>query len=170
MKIKLTKEEIQKYAELYDDPLSDRMKEAKSRGYMTLDDLIQVARWKWGGETERLCKMNTEDKVREISEASFKAKTDCERIKILLQLRGVGWPVASVILHFAYPEKYPILDIRVMRTVEGPTSKYYNCKIWNNYVKLCQNTAKVHNISIRELDKALWAYDWEEQKKMVRST
>ncbi|MDE0095061.1 MAG: hypothetical protein OXS40_01580 [Gammaproteobacteria bacterium] len=170
MNIELTKEQIQEYARLYDDPLSDRMKKARGRGHMELDDLIEVARWKWRGKrTENLCRKNTGDEVRKISETCFKEKSDCGRIRKLLELRGVGWPMASVILHFAFDDEYPILDIRAMRSVGGPKSKHYTCKVWEEYVQLCRDTAKMHGISIRQLDKALWAFDRENPNSRMGS-
>ena len=35
----------------------------------------------------------------------------------LLELRGVGVPVASALLHFAVPERYPILDFRALESL-----------------------------------------------------
>jgi hypothetical protein len=65
--------------------------------------------------------------------------------------------MASVILHFAFPKEYPILDVRAMNTVGGST--LYNFERWMSYVGLCRDTARKHDVSLRTLDKALWAAD-----------
>ena len=82
---------------------------------------------------------------------------DSVRIGALLALRGVQWPMASVILHFAFPDRYPILDVRAMNTVGGST--LYTFERWLEYLELCRATAKTHGITMRTLDKALWAFD-----------
>lgn len=126
---------------------------------MTRDDLIAVARWKWrGGRTRQLCGQNTEEEVEEITRVSFAAESERLRIGSLLALRGVQWPMASVILHFAFPDRYPIRDIRAMKTV-GRSTFYNTFEKWMEYAELCRATAKRHGVTMRTLDKALWAFD-----------
>jgi len=62
--------------------------------------------------------------------------------------------MASVILHFGFPDRYPILDARAMDTVGGPTQ--YTFERWIEYKNLCSRTAIQHGVSMRTLDKALW--------------
>ena len=162
MQINFTREQILEYAARYvydeDDVLGARMEDAAQRGYMTRDDLIAVAKWKWrGGRTRQLCGQNTEAEVEEITAVSFAAGSERLRIGTLLALRGVQWPMASVILHFAFPDRYPILDVRAMNTVGGLT--LYTFERWLEYLELCRATAKTHGITMRTLDKALWAFD-----------
>jgi len=140
-----------------EEALMERMPKAAKRKYMTLDDLIAVAKWKWGGGiTRQLCSRNSEAAVEEITTTSFAAAMRCSDASIcaLLVLHGVGWPMASVILHFAFPDKYPILDKMAMKAVDGSTN--YTFEQWKEYTKLCQSTAKEHDIEMRTLDKALW--------------
>ena len=167
MQIKFSKTEIEELARRRDhglDPeyaemetaLLARMSEAARRGYMTRDDLIAVARWKWrGARTRQLCAKNTAAEVEEISRVSFAANSERLRIGVLLCLCGVQWPMASVILHFAFPDRYPILDVRAMDAVEGST--HYTYERWSQYVELCRRTAAENGVSMRTLDKALWA-------------
>lgn len=162
MKIDLTRDQILEYASRYvydeDDILGERMQAATQQGYMTRDDLVAVAKWKWrGGRTRQLCQENTEPEVEEISAVSFAAKSERLRIGALLALRGVQWPMASVILHFAFPDDYPILDVRAMSTVGGST--LYTFEKWQEYVEVCRATARANGVSMRTLDKALWAFD-----------
>ena len=159
MQIDLTRDQILEHAGQYvydeDDVLGDRIRAAAQRGCMTQDDLVAVARWKWpGGQLWKLCRQNTEAEVGEIRATSFAARSERLRIGVLLALRGVQWPMASVILHFAFPDRYPILDVRAMNAVGGSTN--YNFERWHEYVDLCCETAAAHNITMRTLDKALW--------------
>ena len=91
--------------------------------------------------------------MKENSNTSFTAKSERPRIGVLLALRGVQWPMASVILHFAFPDRYPILDVRAMKTVGGST--HYTFEKWNEYVDLCQKKTAACDITMRELEGAL---------------
>jgi hypothetical protein len=169
MHIQLSKDQVEALARKRDEgmkpmdarketDLAARMLIASARGHMAQDDLIAVAAWKWrGGRTRRLCADNTKAEVVEISSASFAATSERLRIGVLLALRGVQWPMASVILHFAFPDRYPILDVRAMKSVGGST--HYTFEKWSEYADLCRKAAAKYDVSMRTLDKALWAYD-----------
>jgi hypothetical protein len=162
MQIDLTCEEIRDYSNRYiftdDEIVSSCMMKAAQRGHMTRNDLLVVAKWKWrGGRTRQLCERNTDAEVQEISEISFAANSERLKIGALLALNGVQWPMASVILHFAFPDRYPILDVRVMRSASGST--IYNFERWQRYVGLCRAHAERCGVTLRTLDKALWARD-----------
>lgn len=160
MKIELSCDKILEFAWRYDNrdkPLYEKMEKAVRRKYMNKGDLLEIAKWKWkGGRVWQLCNGNPTSQIRRLSRASFNAKTERDRIEKLLELDGVSWPMASVILHFSFPKDYPILDVRTMNAVRETTN--YSFQKWWNYVELCRETATKCGISIRELDKALWEY------------
>ena len=177
MKITLTKAEVEWYAECYkglpptehqrfvsaleaDEFLDRRLRVAAQRGYLTVCDLEEVARWKYPApKLRRLVAENTADKVREISEASFSADAEEQaRIEGLLKLRGVGWSMASTILHFVFPCCYPILDVRAMRAVGSKPN--YDFGMWKEYIELCGKTANEYGVKLRDLDRALWTRDY----------
>lgn len=173
MKIRLSREDVDYFLKNYENfgeryiererRVSERLPKASRRGFMNLDDLIAVADWKWSGaRVRRLCEMNTEDEVKEISAVSFSAKSERLRIGSLLSLSGVRWPMASSILHFGFPGHYPILDVRAMRSVGGKTS--YTLEEWLDYIQLCREAAERLGVSMRQLDKALWAQDKHNQE------
>ncbi len=139
-----------------DEALAQLLKVARKRGFMTQSDLIAAAKWKWrGARTWQLAAQNTENDIKEITRAAFATDNERLRITVLLGLRGVSWPMASVILHFSFPEDYPILDVRAMRSVSGTT--IYTFERWMEYKKLCCEVAKRMNVSMRDLDRALWS-------------
>ena len=130
----------------------------RNRGHMVPEDLRLIARWKYPGKAlVNLVRKNTPVEVEEISRASFSAKTGRLRIGALLALHGVGWPMASVILHFAFPDRYPMLDKRVMRVMEAPTA--YSFDRWVDYTDLCRKASRRLGVSMRILDRALWTLD-----------
>lgn len=76
--------------------------------------------------------------------------------------------MASVILHFAFPERYPIIDVRVMRAVGEPA--HYSFNRWIKYAECSRRAADAMGVSIRELDRALWVLDKDGRKlKKTRS-
>jgi hypothetical protein len=166
VRISLSRKAVLKAAQLYEqsdyagtseDWLVTNLPKARQRGQMTKAELRRVAQWKWrGGATVRLVELNTPAEVREITSASFAAKSEKLRIGALLSLTGVSWPMASVILHFAFPRRYPILDRRAMKTVGGLT--FYTFDRWEEYSDLCRRRAKQLGVSLRVLDRALWVH------------
>lgn len=93
----------------------------------------------------------------EITAVAFSTTNERLRIGALLSLAGVEWPMASVILHFAFPDHYPILDVRAMNSVGGST--IYNFDRWLNFVRICRDKREEYAVPMRTLDKALWGFD-----------
>ncbi len=120
-------------------------------------DLVRAAEWKRSGpRTRQLRGQNESRAVKEISSLSFSAQNELVRIKALLLLKGVAWPMASVILHFTFEDEYPMLDRRAMRAVGGSESRSF--ERWMEYAGLCRNKARECGITMRQLDRALWVH------------
>ena len=75
----------------------------------------------------------------------------------LTSLSGVAVPVGSALLHFALPDRYPILDYRALASLGDRRRRtQYSIGFWLGYVARCQELARNAGVSVRELDKALW--------------
>lgn len=170
------KDEIESWAQRYlddgeggetyreaDERIEMTIEAARHRGHMTPDDLAETAKWKFRGM--RLLKLvgeNTRDEVREITRISFTATTERLRVGALRALTGVRWPMASAILHFAFPEDYyPIVDQRVLRTIKWPykNGDSFNFNRWNDFAADCRYERERLKVTMRDLDRALWYYD-----------
>jgi len=84
-----------------------------------------------------------------------------EKLRILDDLYGIGVPVASTILHFIYPDTFPIMDIRVTEALCDFGHLTVKSRSQTNYKKFHEIILKIvkeTNCSIRELDRALFAY------------
>jgi hypothetical protein len=76
----------------------------------------------------------------------------------------MGWPTASVLLHFAHVERYPILDFRALWSLSILKPKgQYKFQFWWEYVQICRNIADKRGVEMRMLDRALWQYSNENQ-------
>ena len=141
-----------------DEQIERRFQIIRDRKHMVSGDLRRIARWKYPGKAlVNLVEKNTRVEVKEISRTSFSATTERLRIGALLALQCVGWPMASVILHFAFPDRYPMLDKRVMRVVGAPAA--YSFDRWVEYTDLCREASRRLGVSMRILDRALWTLD-----------
>ena len=169
--MKINKKNILVYEERYDTDykpknrvVEEEMKRLlKKQRYLRREDLIRIGNWK--SERAKRHYENEENDdltVREITHFSFNAKSEKARIKSLLTLKGVGWPVASAILHFAFPSKYPIWDFRVLKSLDWP--KPYNFDLWEKYCDEINKISKKYKLPIRTVEKALWKYSKENQK------
>jgi len=169
MKLRFKESEIHQIAERYTYPYEETKllslrKVVLSKGYLSKDQLRLVAKWKAprsAGHVEK----NTDKYVKEITAFSFTAKDERARIESLTILDGVSWPTASVILHLFHKEKYPILDFRVLWSVTIGVPTQYSFPFWWPYVEFCRDIAKRNNVDMRTLDRAMWQYSKENQKK-----
>ena len=114
-KLKIPKKEIRNWASRFSYNNQDKMckeiaPKIRKQKYLTKDDLIFICRCKSPRITP-LAKQNDEILIKEVTSISLKTKNDILSIGVLLILKGVSWPVASVILHFGKKNLYPILRL-----------------------------------------------------------
>jgi hypothetical protein len=130
---------------------------ARKRGYLLGGELRAVARWKTPRSAPRIAR-NGEEFVRDTTRVALSTKCERLRIEVLTLLDGVKWPTASVILHFAYPDRYPILDYRALWSLGVDPVPPCTFELWERYVHFTRATARRLKVSMRELDRALWQY------------
>jgi hypothetical protein len=140
--------------------LKARLARRRARGalYLTRGDLRWVGEWKTPRIRPEIAR-NTEAGVQGVTAAAFLARGDQTRLRLLLGLRGVGVAVASVVLHFAEPGRYPIYDVRVRAALRriGVRRRFPPTPAgWVAYAAVVRDLAARHRVSLRTLDKALW--------------
>jgi hypothetical protein len=166
---------ILKYANAYDQEYKDTDKKVeirmklllKRQRFLKKKELIEIGMWKSKRPVKHYrSKENDDFTVKEITKFAFDTKSEKARIESLLALKGISWPVASTILHFCFPEKYPIMDRRVIWALTGrkkPPS--YNFDFWQKYCVEINKLSQKHGLPIRTVEKALWKYSKDHQKK-----
>jgi hypothetical protein len=140
-----------------DETLQARASDIQSRGFMLFDELATLARWKSPRSAGHIAK-NSPEFVEEITGIALSAQAERTRIEVLTLLNGVGWPMASVILHFYHPDPYPILDFRALWTVRMTVPTQYDFGFWLDYVERCRALSIRSGLDMRNLDRALWQY------------
>lgn len=171
--MEITKEKIKEYAAKYnhryngteDSFAEDEIKEwLKTNRYLDKQKFVRIGLWK-SKRPKKKYESNDEALVKEITKFSLSTLNEEARIKSLMVLNGVSYPLASVILHFAFPNKYSIMDFRALWSIGWEQPKSYNFDFWQKYCEKIMQIAKEVGEDIRTVDKALWEYSKENQKK-----
>ena len=175
-KVRIAKEFVDRWSARYDEDylhskyhrVEQSLKTwlAQQRGpkFLDKDRFLELAGWKSERPKPRY-QRNSSAFVREVTELAFQASDDRLRMHILMALDGVGMPVSSALLHFAFPDRYPILDFHVVRTLKraglwrGGEAPDFTPAEWLEFTQLMRELAGSLGVQMRDLDKALCAFD-----------
>jgi len=131
---------------------------------LDMSHFLDLAMWK-SPRPKRHYERNSDAFVRRVTELAFQTSDDRLRLHTLTALDGVGVPVASAILHFAFPERYPIMDVRAVATLRRAglwhrdDARSFSTRGWLEYVRVMRRHSRSLQVDLRDLDKALWAFD-----------
>lgn len=156
----LSREWLQAVAGRYeyeeDSAAREAGRRASERGYYDRDGFLTVVAWKATRAVPR-AERNDASAIEQAAAAAFRADDEIERVTHLMALEGVGIPIASALLHFAFPDRYPILDYRALATL-GETRRrtQYSPQFWADYLARVRSIAADAGVPIRMVDKALW--------------
>jgi hypothetical protein len=90
------------------------------------------------------------------------------KVEALTRVWGIGLAMASAILTVCYPEQFTILDTRAWKTLQGkpvpdlPERFPATSEEYIQYCEACRKFAAERHLSLRNLDRALWAKDWQD--------
>lgn len=135
---------------------------ARQAGQFCKDDFLRVCKWKTTRSQSR-CRKNSSEEVSEITRIALSTTIERLRIDILRCLHGVEWPTASVLLHLAHSDRYPILDVRALWSWGFDKTPSYSFRFWEQYFQKCRQLAVEQGVDMRKLDRALWQYSKEHQ-------
>lgn len=177
--LRFPKADLPRWARRYSYADDKRVLEAGERarraGYFTRDDFLEVCEWKTRGRPRRHYTRNSEDDVRRVTAQALSSTDDPTRLWTLVapNLKGVQMPTASVLLHLAVVDPtspatagtaYPIIDRRALWSLNcgkrGDTFPF-----WWRYVETCRILAMETGLSMRDLDRALWEYSNQNQRR-----
>jgi hypothetical protein len=136
----------------------------RARGHYTREEFIEICAWKTPRSRPRVAS-NARNAVIDATSRALAASDEETRISALLELAGVGVPTASTLLYVAFPDEYPILDVRALESLGVRSRSQYPVSFWLAYLHACRELSRRHGVSIRTLDKALWQYSKERGAK-----
>jgi hypothetical protein len=156
--IEQVRDHAARYAYLDDEDVIAIGKAARDRGFYNQGELVAVCRWKTTRSAPLVAMNSAESVERATRTALLEATGERERMEALRSLHGVAWPTASVLLHLAYPERYPILDVRALHALGVRAPSAYSFRFWQAYVSACLELAEEAGVDGRTLDQALWQW------------
>jgi len=179
LSLRFPKAELPQWARRYSYADDERILKAGARartaGYFTRDDFVEVCDWKTRGRPRRHYTQNSEEDIRRVTAQAFASTDEPTRLWALVapNLKGVQMPTASVLLHLAVVDPtspatagkaYPIIDFRALWSLNcdkrGDTFLF-----WWRFVETCRVLATEAGLSMRDLDRALWEYSNQNQRE-----
>ncbi len=137
-------------------------REARRRGYLTKAELEKVCVWK-SPRVMKQIRRNSPARVRSITRSAFSCASELETIKTLVALYGVGIPMASAILMFMDPQRYPVIDIRGWQLLHAMNAVKTNRRgmnltpeQWVEFLEIVRSYARQFNVSARGIQRALF--------------
>jgi hypothetical protein len=135
----------------------------RARGHYTRAEFVEVCAWKTPRSRPRVA-ANSEAAVIDATGRALAASDEAIRFAALLELDGVGAPTASTLLYVAFPDDYPILDVRALESLGVRSRSTYPVSFWLAYLEACRTLARENGVSLRTLDKALWQHSKERSR------
>ena len=96
-----------------------------------------------------------------------------DKVRILWDIEGIGLSVASAILTVCHPEVFTVLDYRVWEVLtkaavqDLPTRSSWSPEDYLQYCEVCRRLADRMDLSLRDLDRALWAKSWRDDLRAL---
>lgn len=124
-------------------------------------DLEWIVRWKTPRSIGYFNR-NDRDTVDEVLERVLEASSTGRKIRMLMELSGIRVKMASAFLLFMNPEEYTVLDWRAANVLTDEDilnqtiSDDASIDEYIEYLRVCRSTAEQLDVSLRELDRALW--------------
>lgn len=129
---------------------------AGQRGWYEREEFDTVYRWKSPRSFGKTASLDDEQ-IANATRTAFEQSDEEGRMDALLTLDGVGVPVASTLLAFAFLGDYPILDWRALESLGYTRQRtQYPTPFWLEYLQACREVAQRCGLDLRTLDKALW--------------
>lgn len=133
-----------------------------SPSYLTKAILMDIVKWK-ASRAKGYASKNEEQFIIDVTRVSLSARNEELKIGVLTLMKGVRYRMASTILYFCFPDRYPIMDWRAWDSlkaegeIQGEMEDTFES--WQEYIGVCRKIAKQNKVSLRTLDKALWKYE-----------
>lgn len=142
----------------------------QKHGHLTPEEFFAIVIWKRNAsKTNVRIGINESGKtIKALTSEIYKADTPQRKLAVLTSINGIGISIASAILTVCYPDDFTVIDYRAKNSIEN----IFNEEIEGNpsasadayfeYLEICKRLACESKLSLRDFDRALWAYDFYE--------
>lgn len=159
-------------------PYFETMSEVlRRRGYLLKDEFKSICLWKTTRQ-KKAYEEDSEEEIKTYTQKAINASTDKDKVESLINLNGVGIPVASAILTVIDPAKYCVIDFRAWRALKwlqginfssyenyskflDDYRNYGTLRIYRSFIEEIRGIAKKNNQTPRQVEMALWKFDKE---------
>ncbi|MBU2053105.1 MAG: hypothetical protein KJ721_02585, partial [Nanoarchaeota archaeon] len=151
------KEDIRKWTKQEFEDIHELIKYKENLSHY---DFLRIRNFK-----SNLFSSENEGNIKKITKESFElAKEDKikEAVEKLLNLQGVGVPIASAILSMKFPEKFAIIDNRVIKNLgkdEWLKTYLSSPETYEKYLLLLRKESEEKSVSLREFERNLFESD-----------
>lgn len=130
---------------------------ARTAGYYSKEDFSILCR---ETHASKICRRNSADAVVWFTGISLSSDSEQERIESLMRLSGVSWVTASVLLHFAFENQYPVVSWETiwLWLPEYCGKPSIDFGFWLEYMRCSQKLCSVSGVSMRQLHLAMWQF------------
>jgi hypothetical protein len=142
--------------------LTQRLRPAYGRKYLTKGDLAAVCKWKSQRVLPLILK-NNHHQIRKFTAEALAARVERARIKALIRLHGVSIPMASSILTALNSERYGVIDIRVWRLLHEhklvtsrPRGTHLTLSDWEEFLAVIRSCATALSMPARSVEHTLY--------------
>ena len=152
-----------KYADRKEDAAAFEAGKRIRDGDCSRKNLEEIVEWK-SDRRKALIADNTDDEIRDALTLALTAKQPRSALAVLIGLSGVALPMASAIMTaMDDQDRYTIVDWRALEALGEPEADYSRMTMYlHEYLPTCRRIANDASVSLRTLDRALWA--WSEKK------
>ena len=138
------------------------------QGSLAAFDFFCIVIWKANRAKSRIAERllerghtSVETAVASLTREIFRASSDEERLRVIIERWGFRLPMATAVLSVLYPDRFTIYDVRVCRELRGfgtlAQAKRFET-IWSGYQDFHQAVvaATPLRLSLRDKDRYLW--------------
>ncbi len=143
-------------AYMYSDDTKSRQagQEAAKRGWMTSAELVEIGSWKTKNRQRHNLEANAQSFVRDVTEFAFalaRANRSGSKASALFAASAHQSPP---LLHFMDPDRWSILDYRILQSLGVERPKRYTFNFWERFQAATGAFATDAGVSRRCFDKA----------------
>ena len=148
---------------LYPEELMKVGEKYHSKGYLTREELYQLAHLNSTRSSYHV-KKNPAARVEKVTEAAYQLDHDFCRLALLNALKGIGTPTASAVLTALDSKKHCVIDTRVWATLYNlgyfeQEKESFKAEDYLKIMEIVRKMAAQTDFSTAEIGYALFAYD-----------
>ncbi|MCX6764359.1 MAG: hypothetical protein NTU58_01490 [Candidatus Nealsonbacteria bacterium] len=167
--------DYKKYYDLENYLFGEVKNNFKKHGYLTPEEFFCIVIWKANRAKSKIKDKifkkgeNLNKSIKKLTSQIFKASSNKEKLRILLEDWEFGLPMASALLTVLYPKNFTIYDVRVRNQFGIKDFSGRKNQIEKYFSEFLPKVKKQSGKNLREKDKYLWGKSFfEDLRKFLK--